>query len=360
MDESISSFDGGGSSATCVLVAGSPRCGSAMARRALLAAGLPLPDRRCRCQPGARCHCPLDGSLGTSFEAALRARGAAWDRPPTTFDARSAHLVLRALSRLERDMTSPWGIRDVRATLFVDALLPRRHVHVVGVYRDPAACVASLLRREADRLVRADRPSVSMLRFWRAPGDALKLWTHYNRCLLDAHAIAPGQTTLVAHEALRAGLSLAELVNREAGLALDVTRADGILVDPVPGARRPAWTVPLERTKTNRAERLLAALDDATPVEARHPQGGIHERLATPAMPIAHPAWPTSADVASTAARSDPIGSIGSVGSRSHRVALEAVVQSLPTDDARARLRLALSRSLDRLSAETVTRRRAA
>jgi O-antigen biosynthesis protein len=81
----------------------------------------------------------------------------------------------RALVAERRRRGVPWGWKGPRTTLFLDfwqQLLPEANFLIL--YRCPWDVIDSLFRR-GDKVFRSD------------PGFAVRVWTHYNRLLLDFH-----------------------------------------------------------------------------------------------------------------------------------------------------------------------------
>ncbi len=107
----------------------------------------------------------------------LAASGGDWRRPPRTLRW-SKQLENRARTLCESFPAGlSWGFKDPRNLLvmeFWDALLPG--LQSVGVFRHPLAVTRSLLRREGSSL---------------SEQQALELWCHYNRRLLDRYRQQP-------------------------------------------------------------------------------------------------------------------------------------------------------------------------
>lgn len=109
-------------------------------------------------------------------EALLAARGRAWNDPPegtvtwTGAERAQARAIVDGYAG-----AAHWGFKDPRSLLFVEewlALLPRPGL--VGIFRHPLAVARSLKTRGFSSIE-----------------DAVALWQHYNRRLLELHRRRP-------------------------------------------------------------------------------------------------------------------------------------------------------------------------
>jgi colanic acid/amylovoran biosynthesis glycosyltransferase len=113
-------------------------------------------------------------------EQLLAANGANWEVWQTLQDIRVSEeqeVAARELLAVKFGGREVWGWKDPRTTLFLDfwnRLLP--NAHWVLVVRRPGETVSSLLRR-GDAWLEGENPV-------RKARMALRLWMHYNRCLL--------------------------------------------------------------------------------------------------------------------------------------------------------------------------------
>lgn len=148
----------------------------------------------------------------------------------------------------------PWGFKDPRASMLLDfwdgVLGPG--ARFLLLYRHPWEVAGSMLRGGAG--IWLDHPG------WPA-----RIWTAYNRRLLDFHRRHAGRSLLVgSNRLLRDPESFADLLRRRLGLAADAStlaalRSDGQFVsrpedDPLPR---------LWRHANPSATELLGSLDDA-------------------------------------------------------------------------------------------------
>lgn len=103
--------------------------------------------------------------------ALLRYNGGDWDQPPTCLHWNDEHRMARdaIVEEMVNSGRSPWGFKDPRSTFtlpFWQEIIPTPQL--VASFRHPAAVAASLSARNGF--------SVEL---------SLKLWTTYNRRLLD-------------------------------------------------------------------------------------------------------------------------------------------------------------------------------
>jgi hypothetical protein len=115
-----------------------------------------------------------------------------------------------------------WGWKDPRTTLFLDfwnGLIPGA-VNVF-IYRTPWEVVDSIFRRGVSE----------DLYFRERPEEAVRIWMHYHRCLLEFMCRHPERSVLVALDAViaRPG-AFFQLINERFGAAL--REPPGEIVDP--------------------------------------------------------------------------------------------------------------------------------
>jgi len=174
-----------------------------------------------------------------------------------------------------------WGWKDPRTTLaldFWDSLL--EDARYVFVYRHPWAVADSMQRLGADV-------------FLRHPEYAYRIWTFYNRELLEFHQRHRERSLLLSTEALlREPEGLTELVCKQLGLEVGAASLIG-LIDP---AMFQSWgpedpLIPLVAAAHPECTALLAELDSladlsgadlwrVTPLDGEQPTGSAEPRLS--------------------------------------------------------------------------------
>jgi hypothetical protein len=156
-----------------IFIAGMHRSGTSFLAGSLEAAGLNLGPVATSNTHNAKGNRELQ-ALNDFHNKALHARGYAWDRPPgqaldfTASEEAELHSILNALPQ-------PWGIKDPRMILFWPGyrrLFP--DAQWVGIFRQPFQVARSLKERNG---------------FKRTKG--LRLWTAYNRFLVEAYVQKP-------------------------------------------------------------------------------------------------------------------------------------------------------------------------
>jgi hypothetical protein len=128
---------------------------------------------------------------------------------PLPIDEPNVHRA-RALIAERRRRGVTWGWKDPRSTLFLDfwrKMLPE--ANFLFLYRCPWDVVDSFVRR-GDKAFRAD------------PGFAVRVWSHYNRLLLDFHDRYPENCICVeCYWAVQSPALLLEALAHKFGLNLD-------------------------------------------------------------------------------------------------------------------------------------------
>ena len=146
-----------------------------------------------------------------------------------------------------RIMDSHWGFKDPRTVLFLPYWQHKvpmaKHVFI---YRHPAACVRSLLKRQTQDLVYNPSAVRDQMYFLKEPDIALRIWIHYNRNILTAieqierdvitvvqqpriKASSLNQRCLmISYEQVLSKYPLIETVNEVFGLQLDATVDIGV------------------------------------------------------------------------------------------------------------------------------------
>ena len=113
-----------------------------------------------------------------------------------------------------------WGFKEPRTTLFLDfwrELVPE--AQFVFIYRHPWDVAESMQRLGADV-------------FLKNPEYALKIWSSYNRLLLDFHSRLPERTLLIsANRMVQDPQAFIAAVHRKFGLNMEAKRVETILRD---------------------------------------------------------------------------------------------------------------------------------
>jgi hypothetical protein len=104
-------------------------------------------------------------------EELLQESGGSWDRPPVRVRWQARHRAQRDEIIASHRGRPIWGFKDPRTLLTIDGWLEALPgMRLVGSYRHPLAVGRSLARRDGMSL-----------------DEGVRLWTHYNRILLDLH-----------------------------------------------------------------------------------------------------------------------------------------------------------------------------
>lgn len=113
-------------------------------------------------------------------EAALNARGYAWDKPPQTvigWSEAERDKIKTLIDPYPKD--KPWGIKDPRTLIFLSEWKTLTRPRFIGTYRHPMSVADSLMSRATA---------------WGTPmrlDTALSLWKIYNAHMLSAYAETP-------------------------------------------------------------------------------------------------------------------------------------------------------------------------
>lgn len=172
-----------------ILIAGFHRSGTSAVARSFHAAGLHLGDDLLGAEPANPHGHFEDERVIAIHDSMLEHVGLTWKSievvPRPLAEAPCA--ALDALIAERQLLEQPWGVKDPRLSLFLDAWLDRLpNARVVVVIRRPDEAIRSLHMRHSRRHVESRGVDMSDLEFWRDPDLGLKLWIHYHRCLLDA------------------------------------------------------------------------------------------------------------------------------------------------------------------------------
>jgi hypothetical protein len=262
-----------------VIVVGMHRSGTSLTASILGSAGLHIGDNLVPAGPGnAEGHFEDLDFVGL-HRAALAAHGhdpEGWDEVlldamPDVFEAK-AHGLIEA--RAARPL---WGWKDPRTAVFLpfwERLLPA--ARFVFVYRKPWEVIDSLYRRGDGR-------------FRQDPAAAARLWSLYNRAILESHARLRDRAVLFHLEDIAAHSN--EFVEQ-------VSRAFGLRLDPPADVFKPNllrrgesladWRALSESVLSPEID-LLKRLDDAahglagdapTPAPAEPPEGALLRQWA--------------------------------------------------------------------------------
>ncbi len=213
------------SSSPPLVIAGFHRSGTSLTARSLHAAGLRLGDGLIEAGPSnPDGHFEHEGIV-RFHDRLLVARGRSWDIPAAGCDTFTAEEKQEARSLVEPLACSeagPWGFKDPRVCLFLplwNEVLddPLKLI----VYRDPVACMNSLLRREAQALAHQTQADADSIALWCDPNRAITLWCDYNEALLREHKRAPERSLIMSFTALVTGTSPSALVNQHTDIGLD-------------------------------------------------------------------------------------------------------------------------------------------
>jgi len=194
----------------------------------------------------------------------LTHNGGCWHSPPDKPIVVPAALEQRLDDALAPylEQANPWGFKDPRTCLMLPFWVDRLPGCVqVFTYREPAACVHSLLTRQAQLLTYHPVRHAEDLFFWHDPNKALALWMTYNNAMLAAVKSDPEVSLLVSYESLLTGFPLVSTVNERFALKLNQDADSGIRTSR---AQKSAAQLPagINDELIDEAMALLAELDE--------------------------------------------------------------------------------------------------
>ena len=163
-----------------------------------------------------------------------------------------------------------WGFKDPRTCLFLrqwQTLLPT--ARYVFVYREPAACVRSLLTRQAQAIAYQPVLRGKELFFWQNPDSALALWSHYNRTIVDFSQANRDKVIVVSYESLLQDLHLPELVNQRFTLSLSTSAESGVRQRSIAATAAPELPDGIQSETIDTAMLLLTELDSVAEDQTR-------------------------------------------------------------------------------------------
>lgn len=219
-----------------------------------------------------------DRTLVRLHDAELGRLGGSWHQPPPHTDsqpnssAASLEFSTGAAAALTPYLaqTAHWGFKDPRTCLFLrqwQTLLPT--ARYVFVYREPAACVRSLLTRQAQAIAYQPVLRGKELFFWKNPDSALALWSHYNRAIADFSQANRDKVIVVSYESLLQGLHLPELVNQRFMLSLNTSAESGVHQRNTIATATPELPDGIQSETIDTAMLLLAELDSVAEDQVR-------------------------------------------------------------------------------------------
>ena len=207
-----------------------------------------------------------------AHDAWLAAAGTDWRHagPAPAVDPDGARAAIGAVAaRLDAQApagAAGWGVKDPRATLFVDAWLEALpDLRVVVAYRHFAACADSLRRRQASELLRRPSTDAADLCFWTRPTLALESWLAHSRIALAAATRHPERCAFVSQEGQLAGADAVGALEARWGLGLDATAETG--VDAAKAGRATRIELPDDAPR-GELETVWTALQDRSLVPA--------------------------------------------------------------------------------------------
>lgn len=157
-----------------VAIVGMHRSGTSAVAGTLQEAGLYLGNvsRRNEFEPkGTREH----SEIASLHESILAHSGGSWRDPPPMIQWTDAHRARRDRLLESYAQVALWGFKDPRAVLALDFWREELgSLQLVGVFREPAAVVSSLLARDGG-----------------SEGEWFALWERYNDRLLSEHEASP-------------------------------------------------------------------------------------------------------------------------------------------------------------------------
>lgn len=206
-----------------LIVAGFHRSGTSLFTELLHSAGLFVGDDLLGALPSNPYGHFEDREVMKIHKAIMSDNGFDWqvDRPFLPFIASRRWAAMQEFVDARRLKHRLWGFKDPRVCFFLGAwthLIPESRV--VIVYRDPAACVSSIHRRQTDDLIKSRGNAAQHRRFWAEPDLGLRMWIAHNKALLEFADRHASRTMVVSFSALSQGFPIVDAIRERWSLGL--------------------------------------------------------------------------------------------------------------------------------------------
>lgn len=225
-----------------LIVAGFHRSGTSLLTELLHSAGLFVGDDLLGALPSNPYGHFEDREVMGLHEAVLRDNGFNWqvDRVFMPYVGPARWQAMQSFVDRRRARHLLWGFKDPRVCFFLPVwhhLIPE--AKTVILYREPAACVSSLHRRQASDLMTHRGDAASHRRFWAEPDFGLRMWIAHNRPLLEFATMHPETTLVLSFTALSEGFPIVDIARDRWGIPLASTPTTtvfdpGVATGPTP------------------------------------------------------------------------------------------------------------------------------